>query len=510
MSGSDQGVDTELGTMRSYLNGLAEDGVIYSPMEDLGKPKGSCFPDNIGFVAFAMANWYERDGNPKWLEYLDTLCRGFEKMAIKVEDRAFYPPEYCYMPDGSWAPEKRGDIKPFDGKEPADDHQGYEGAVKYYHAAPLQAFVKSYQYSGNQKNRDMAWRLTRFMMKPGLWRDTTPEGYNGVERGIFGGHFHGNLIPLWAMLNLAQSTGDQALKELVRSGYEHARRYIVPNVGWSPCYMYPSDFGTYHKYPFCDSCNVADTALLAVKLTDAGLGDFWDDAEGCARNQLAENQFLDKDGMRKFLNSGSQYDKEIDLYWGGFFQTEPTNLYTREAPHIPGCCIGSGPWGLYSVWHGITRFDQGVATVNMFLNRASDWMDIDSYLPYEGKVVMKNKKAHTALVRIPGWLKMEDVKRFVNDKEASAAVVDNRLVFSGLKSGDTIRLEFPVKERVQKHWINGIEHTLTFRGLTLVDIQPRTTGEGIYPTYQREHLKATKAPMHQVKRFVAEKLIPIP
>ena len=27
---------------------------------------------------------------------------------------------------------------------------------------------------------------------------------------------------------------------------------------------------------------------------------------------------------------------------------------------------------------------------NLLLNRASPWMDIDSYIPYEGKVVLKN------------------------------------------------------------------------------------------------------------------------
>ena len=108
MSGSEQALDIELGTMRSYMSNLAEDGIIYSPMVDLGKPKGSCFPDNIGFVAFAIANWYERDGNKQWLDILTRMCRGFEKMAIKVEDRAFYPPEYCYTSEGKWVPEGRG------------------------------------------------------------------------------------------------------------------------------------------------------------------------------------------------------------------------------------------------------------------------------------------------------------------------------------------------------------------------------------------------------------------
>jgi hypothetical protein len=510
MCGSEQALDIEAGTMRSYLSQLDDDGVIYSPMEDLGKPKGSSFPDNIGFVAFALANWHERDGRKEWLDALKSLCKGFEKMAIKVDDRAFYPPEYCYTREGKWVPEGRGTIAEFDGKEPASDQQGFEGAVKYYQAAPLQAFVKCYQYSHDEKALEMAQRLKRFMLKPDFWRNTDAEGYSGVERGVFGGHYHGNLIPLWALLNLSMATSDERLKDLVRSGYEHSRRYMVPGMGWSPCYMYPGTFGTYHKFPFCDSCNVADSALLAVKLSEAGLGDYWDDAEGLARNQLAENQFLDKQKMANLLGGGEGVNEAIERFYGGFFQTEPTILYPREGPMEPGCCIASGPWGLYAVWHGITQFDKGVATVNMFLNRASPWLDIDSYLPYEGKVIIHNKQAHTLSVRIPKCLSQRAVKCFVNDQPADPAFLTSRMVFSGLKARDEVRLEFPVEERVENIHINGIKHTLTFRGLDLIDITPRNKEPATFATYERDNLKASTAPMRKVERFIAERLIPIP
>ncbi len=509
MCGSDQGVGVELGTMRSYLDGLADDGVIYCPIEDLGKPKGSCFPDNIGFVAFAMANWYERDGNAKWLDYLTTLCRGFEKMAIKVEDRAFYPPEYCYLPDGTWVPEGRGKLPPFDGNEPTSDKQGFEGAVKYYHAAPLQAFAKCYAYTGDPRSRQMAHRLKRFMLRPGFWQESAGESYDDVEKGMFTGHLHGNLIPLWALLNLALAEDDDALKQMVRSGYEHSRRYTTAGMGWSPTYINREDWSP-HPYPFGDSCNIADSAVLAVKLSDAGLGDYWDDAESIARNQLAENQFMDKAKMQRFLGGDPESAKWADRFYGGFFQTEPTNLYPRRTPMMPGCCIGSGPWGLYFVWHGITRFDRGVATVNLFLNRASAWMDIDSYVPYEGKVVLRNKKAHTAIVRIPGWLAMDEVMFFVNDQPADPARLEHRVILNGLEAGDVIRLEFPIEERTEKVYMNGMSYTLTFRGPTLIEISPRNTEQDIFPTYEREHLKSKTAPTRTVQRFVAVKLIPLP
>ena len=74
---------------------------------------------------------------------------------------------------------------------------------------------------------------------------------------------------------------------------------------------------------------------------------------------------------------------------------------TAIKPEMYGCCSVNGANSLYYAWHGITRFDEGVATVNLFLNRASAWMDIDSYLPYEGKVVLHNKLARLARVPHP-------------------------------------------------------------------------------------------------------------
>ena len=86
-------------------------------------------------------------------------------------------------------------------------------------------------------------------------------------------------------------------------------------------------------------------------------------------------------------------------------------------------------------------------------------------------------------------------------------------------------LEFPVPEPTEKHYIYDKTYAITFRGNTVVDIDPRDTEqmewrEGrdtgppewkthIHPIYQRDHFRATKAPMHTVKRFVANKILPL-
>jgi len=63
------------------------------------------------------------------------------------------------------------------------------------------------------------------------------------------------------------------------------------------------------------------------------------------------------------------------------------------------------------------RESQGVAQVNLLLNRASPWLDIDSYLPYQGKVVIRNKTARLIAVRIPRWADLGAVHSRLNDRE---------------------------------------------------------------------------------------------
>jgi len=144
-------------------------------------------------------------------------------------------------------------------------------------------------------------------------------------------------------------------------------------------------------------------------------------------------------------------------------------------------------------------------------------MDVDSYLPYEGKVELHNKLAKTALVRVPDWVDMDEVKSFVNDETVRPQASGRYLIFDGLQKGATIRLKFPNPETIEHYTIDGQRYQLTFRGSTVVDIEPRSKDralvdwdKGIYfPLYRRSEYRADKAPWHTVHRFVAEKILPL-
>src|SRR5207247_8972671 len=103
-------------------------------------------------------------------------------------------------------------------------------------------------------------------------------------------------------------------------------------------------------------------------------------------------------------------EKRLGECIGGFGMGSPTAI----KPEMYGCCSANGSIGLYYAWEGITRFSDGVATVNLFLNRASAWMDVDSYLPYEGKVELHNKQTTVPLVSIRNWIDIDATKSYLN------------------------------------------------------------------------------------------------
>jgi len=179
------------------------------------------------------------------------------------------------------------------------------------------------------------------------------------------------------------------------------------------------------------------------------------------------------------------------------------------------CCTANATRGIAYAWDGILEGQGDEAQVNLLLNRASPWLDVDSYLPYEGKVVIRNKTARRIAVRIPAWVNRRNLQARVNGTDRRLSFVGAYQVFNDLKPGDTLQLDFPVAEetvhlsaRTAAKGDN--QHTtyeIAFHGNTVVDISPRNESPSVYPMYLRDHMKAAKkAPMKTVQRFVTDKV----
>ncbi len=508
MTGSDRGLDLEYKIMKNVLSQVDSDGIVYVPVDGANVEKGTSNPVNNALIVMAIQNWYERDKNPEWLKWIRLICQGLDRLAIKREDRAYYPLESGYRRDGQWVwtPWRTATTPYTPPEEPVLDYQGAEGTVKYHNAIPLHALVKSAEYNHDEQSLELAGRISRFLLKPSFWVNTQEHGYVGHEHGTFNGHFHGNIGSYAPLLDLALVEKSEWLKQFVRETYDHGRRAGVARMGWFPGWLAPEQTDRQDSYAgWSEGCGIADMVVLAVKLSDAGLGDYWDDVDYYMRNQLASQQFTSLELMRKFAGNDPKNDAVLKRFVGGLGLGEPSAMH----PGIYGCCSANGAIGLYYAWHGITRFDNGIAKVNLFLNRASPWMDIDSYLPYQGKVVLHNKKARTAWLRIPAWVDDSQLKSFINEEVAQPTRLANYLIFENLGKTDTIQLEFPVPEETDQQTIHRTKYTITYRGSTIVDIQPRNPDPKMVPLYERDFMKATKAPMRTVRRFVSDRILPL-
>jgi hypothetical protein len=535
MSGSTQNLQNEIGLVTVYLDRIKVDDLhdssgpqygaaVYYPTLRLQPfPQGGVdeLPDRMsvaknGLSVAAMLTCHAHDGNPEWLKAASLLANGLvrnyapgegvlPRHPVVVADRAYYPVECTFDSGGRWFFSNRGkahDYKP--PEEPPFDYSGAEGAARWYvSTGPMLAVTQMYQ-GVHPRMPDLAERILRFSLKPGMWKNTDSERYPGNEHGVSDGHFTCHTHYLLYLLDYAIATHNDWLKQFVREAYDYQRAGGVSRMGWYWPGAQETDFTVFQ-------------IALGVRLSDAGLGDYWDDVDALVRNRLVEQQYVDLAAMREIAglksDDGSR-DVLLRKYQGGFTVSWPTTIDR----FMYGSNIASGTFGLYHAWHGITRFDKAtkVATVNLFLNRAADWMNVASWLPYEGKVELTNKQATRVDVRIPGWVEIQRVKCFKNGAPLRPGRHEHRLLISNLAPGDVIRLEFPQPTSSDHYYLPTFTHNyaITWRGSTVVDIQPRDGGfPGIppqWPILRRDHMKtATTVERVRVKRFVPAHVLPL-
>ena len=503
--------------MKAMLGRIQPDGLMTFP-NDAGWPAGTSVPNVNGQLAMALLNWYERDKNRGWLDYVKLLCSGLDRTAIPRPGPRVLSAGERHRRGGHVAvdkPRRRASSHTRPPDEPESEQQGYEGSAKWMTVAarsrrlPANIDISKMHDCSTWEcgSRDSASRgrcgrgsvvslirATSRAFSPA----TSPATYTFSTR-----------CSRWGMAAEERSTEAGA-----RQGYELTRRVGIMRMGWYPSWII-NGAETYGRskelHGVCDSSGIAAALMLAVKLSDAGIGDYWDDVDYIVRNQLVEQQFTDADVMSR--KAGGDPENLIARFVGGCGTAEPT----ASKPEINAIATADTAAAFYHAWHGITRFDEEakLAQVNLFLNRVSPWLDVESYLPYEGKVILRNKQASTILVRLPMWLNDRlpsgTPTRWRSPaserREFCPARVGRNLLLD-VQIGDVVELNFPVPRDGQVH----------HRRQGLPDPVPRQHGGG-YRQSQHEFQhdsdlsarghESDGAPMHTVQRFVADNVLPL-
>ena len=535
--GSDRYLDIEQGMFDTLVDWISEDDgllyAVYSPKRPWhvnwydhmrthpdyqAMTEDAALPPTSAWMMLAMLIRQQMDGDPAWEPLLKGMARGLESIAI---DRG----DYAYYPDGGFG---QAFVYPRSGwmktDEPGGEREGGEGSVLCYQGCQLRAMSLWAARAGDEQALEFAGKLARFIMKPKFWggvSDPTPS--SGKQRGHVDFPTHHRAIALRGLLEYGLVVGDPYICDFVRTSYEHMRSFGMPETGFIP---------TSPRDETMEACFIGDYTALALKLSLSGYGDYWEDVDRMVRNQMVEDQLADRGLLERIIASsperkpGSDYslrrEKRVRLEPMPGIEYAGEDVLDRVlgtfigAPGVTSvdfvqggqCCTGNATSGIYYAWESITRRDGDNAQVNLFLNRAAPWLDVDSHLPYEGRVVITNKTARRISVRIPPWVDRSRLESRVNGEGRRPGWVAGYAMFDGLTPGDAIELSFPLAtQTLSRTAYSGkpdeTVYTIRTRANTVLDISPRDEAPRSYPFYLRDHLKGDRAPMKTVTRFVA-------
>ena len=459
-------IQHEEGFIKSFLDNVEEDGLLY----DRALPERP-WNVGVGYGAkdrnFDYANvagngrlingmWYyhQLTGDDIWKTAMRRAAEKINAIAVRKNDYAYFPDSKCGN-DFSWV--KTGWPHT---NEPLGPQEGNEGTTVFYQTLPIRGLMKWYMLGGDERMLDLSKRLATFgMMKKFYGAGNELDPRVGAERAHTWGHMHGNMAAFRGIMDYAAVTGDARALEFVNDGYQWLRHHLSPHLGANDGY---------------ECCCVGDWPALGIALSDAGMGDYWDDVDHAVRNATAPSQCMDAAAYYKIGEPFAERPK--DAKWGvqwdfrfarhialdtipGLEDVEDVversigalcnNMRGGmwQSPNQMACCTANGVQGFYYGWEAAIRHNAGTSTVNLFYTRFSPWMDLISHLPYEGRVVILNKTSTNLNIRVPGWVRMQDARVTLNGRDVAPDRAGRYLRLGGLTGGERVELTFPQPRR---------------------------------------------------------------
>ena len=519
-SGSSQNEQVDPVWMTTFLKEIGPDGLVYVPMEGrpwmratqptycdpIWTPEGSRTQKadksvtqftNGSYCARSFSTmmvYYLRDKNPMWKEAGERMTNRLRELAVDKGD-------YAYLPVGSFEPNAK--IGPGAEMPPGPS------AGDLWDMRPIQGLAQYYKVTGYEPAVEFAGKLARFFRNHAAYY--APDGAFIDAPDKPGGHAHTHALGLLSMLEYATAVNDREFMEFVSASYNWAKSqnsaYQVSSlVGWFPEVYEPNHLNG-------EACTIGDMIGIAVKLTEAGVGDYWDDVDRWVRNQFAEQQLNDAivGPLRRFIANAPRKpvawnqtaDRVIERTIGGFnYCPGANNWATPELAAVEHCCTGNCTRAIYYVWEYMVEHKGDELRVNLLLNRASQWADVHSYVPYEGRVDVKMKKAcGKVVVRAPEW-----VKSGSPEMKCEVSGVSRKLHWEGRyvsvgagNAGERISVRFPIAERTASERIGRVTYKLVLKGNTVVSMDP--PGEYV-PLYQDRAKYRKEVRWRKAERFV--------
>lgn len=303
--------------------------------------------------------------------------------------------------------------------------------------------------------------------------------------GRFMGHTHsgGILTAAAGIMRWAINRNDHKVIDQMKNAFDWTMKYSS-SWGWVPDGLGPN-------HASCESCSITDALHLGLLIARHVDASYYGILERFSRNQLLENQIRSPNFFLPKTPFPNQDKIKSALYGSWASYSLPNSL--DNSTDVEGCCLGSGILGCFLIWDNIVIKKDDTVIVNMALSRNSQWLEVIGYQPYEGKIELLIYDAPTVNIRIPSWVSENEIRVSSGEKKFPFTFMPNRYIeLKGLKMGDLVRIEFPLKQENTVEKISGQIYNVRWRGDTVVSVQP--LGK-IYPIFQRSWMEKGIAPV---------------
>lgn len=479
MSGETFGEDVEARYRENLLSFFKEDGLSYRQKNPNRNWEPNANMIDQRAVILSLTSWYIATGDARAKEAADKHVAALKRIAVK-EREVWYNPASEYK-EGGWPSANAVQLRL------APDPAAFTGRL----VMPL---LKYHEVTGNED----AFELCQFFSAMIIHRSGVfnKDGSFNDALAYRSGHFHTRLGTLDAIARFGAFTGDAAMIAWVKKSYDWALTQCTA-FGWTP--------GDMHEQAYeHETCSLVDLIATGITLAKSGYVEYWGVVERFIRNHLTESQLLELDWVdvaddrSKDVPGWKTYHDVARRTRGAFAGYSAPNDFCCDVNHGRGhtsdlqiCCLGSGTRGLYMGWSNTVTERDGAVSVNFLLNRGSKWLDVSSYLPHEGKVVLDiNADIKRLTVRIPEWAGYAKV-RFVRERggavtaegtgsEASRWVNRHFLLLGKAQAGERITITFPLSFRTTIENALGQTFETQWRGDDVVGISPQGTKHPFY------------------------------
>jgi len=517
-SGSSQNLDREHRLMKLMLQQQGADGLVYYSAE--GKPWAEIRGPIGGAGIFevpkgkqiAILTWHNgralggftayahKYPDSLWPERARRLADALKEFVVVEGDQAYLS---SFIAEPGW-----------ETREPERKPQGFTAGTMCHTAQGLAQYNRL--LGTDPEATELARKLMRYIMRNRKFFTKEGEFLPDLDDAP-GIHFHGHAMSIVVALELALDTGDKELLSEAQTKFDYAVNvYSNPLVGYFPIWL-NKEPTEWHKRVFglvypTESCALGDMVIGAVLLSRLGV-DRWDLLDRWIRNQFAEAQLTSIEWLRNGITRREKPMVNLDLSTtidvpkrahGAFAGWSMANDWHHPTmpQSIQNCCTVNGARALYIAWKNILHENDGTLRVNLLLNRGSRWADIESHIPYTGRVDIRMKQDLDLVLRLPEWIEPGNERVTVDGKER-VVTHDGRWVSVGpVRRDQVVTMTFAMPERTDNFHIQGVDYTAVFRGNTVVAIDP--PGK-FMPLYQRGHYRSGETHWKKVARFMPDK-----